>query len=416
MKKKLNNVENTRLSSIFNMDKNISSSVKDTIFKTDNLIGIEVEALNIPNILWENNDLRMWRVVEEGSVRRGGEFVLRQPLGGVDLTKALIELEEVCRGYKINFDHQTSLHIHIDSRDININQFQNIISIYTLFEPALFEQCGKEREDNIFCLSVNNAPTNFIDLTQNLQQAFKINTINNLYNNINSAPRYCGLNIASLAKFGSIEFRGHYGTGNRKTISNWINILLLIKKYVLNNEDIEPLLQNISLNGFRDTVLTLFENRLPWESRVETNLWKNLRLVHQLLNYNKLSNISDNITFNVEIENYNTSPIYKYLKEKNKRASTRENDNNEELFKIEFKHNMESNMKKSMESNTKNNTENNTEGNIRENITRTVENDRDDITTALNRIRAGARIRDAWLVPPPNPIHTPVDPQTSGEG
>ena len=311
------NVKDSKLGDVFGKEEDIISRVPSDQLVSNSLVGLEIEAINIPNQMWDINYFKWWKVVEDGSVRGGAEYVLKQPLSGLDLISAIEEVNEKLKNNRIRFDYQTSLHVHIDSRDINLTQFQNIVCLYTLFEPLLFTVCGESRKDNIFCLSVGHAPTNFIDTIKGIQNTFSPDDFFSLRQSINSCPRYSALNVSSLNTFGSLEFRGHRGTKEKDAILNWVNILLCLKEYALTHDNIEELLDAISLEGFHHVVNKLFKGFIQWDNATETELWKNLRLVHQLINYNNIEYNSSKFLYKF-IDSRFKSLSYQYCKNKQK--------------------------------------------------------------------------------------------------
>src|SRR3972149_6708240 len=121
-----------KLEALFKITPDVRQSVPcEEIIDNTTLCGIEVEAegIDIPRnskkLPQFYKDLTFWSVKEDGSLRNGGkEFIFKQPLGGTDIVRALEQLEKKIKEHDINPDmtHRTSLHLHIDVRNMTIEE------------------------------------------------------------------------------------------------------------------------------------------------------------------------------------------------------------------------------------------------------------------------------------------------------
>ena len=103
------------------------------------------------------------------------------------------------------------------------------VCLYLLFEDALFEFAGKGRKHNNFCMPVKG--TNVLPLlTQVVPTLIKEDGIK-FSNLMREYSKYCALNLSSLYKFGSVEFRHHEGSYDTDKISQWICLILSIKNF-----------------------------------------------------------------------------------------------------------------------------------------------------------------------------------------
>ena len=189
------------------------------LFKLDKKegdIGIEIEVEGTS--LHEVHDYqKYWRTVHEGSIN-GVEYVLKNPLhieeGICILSEMLHKINEV----KGIFSHRTSIHIHFNVQDLTVNEVMNFITLYLILEDGMMRYCGETRVGNHFCLRSRDAE-GFISI---LEQAVINKKFFSLFD---KDIRYASLNILSLAKYGSLEFRGMRGTYDANVIQNWVQAL-----------------------------------------------------------------------------------------------------------------------------------------------------------------------------------------------
>lgn len=200
--------------------------------KTSGLFGVEVEVEGRGLKFLDHNVDGPWKTEADGSLRGGFpegccEYVLHKPIpfGRVKpalefLGKALDEAKEV------NFSFRTSVHVHYNVQEYSAVQVMNMIYTYILIEGAMMNFCGEERINNRFCLRVRDAE----GIIPILQQGFGDGLQSFRLVNENAA-RYSALNICSLMKYGSLEFRGMHGTSDINKLMTWITAINYIGEY-----------------------------------------------------------------------------------------------------------------------------------------------------------------------------------------
>lgn len=325
-----------RIEEIIDKPVDCVTRIPSDLLVSDGLIGIEIEVSNLHPKVWEdchtNKKLKYWELKEDGSVRGGGEFVFKSPLSGRDLVDALHEIEAyLTKQYKENGirttnDYQTSVHVHLDVRDTTTEQLYHLCILYSLFEPLLFKYCGDNRQRNIFCLSVNHAPASFIKLIErlSLRDLERADIIYHVTTGSTEYSRYSACNFNALNRFGSVEFRGHRGTYDSDHLLNWVNILLSLKKYILEYQFDNNLLERISHSSFRKMATQIFGRDLVekmWldlNGDLEEELWNSLRFTQRLIHMREVVEESDKYKDSSLAkdfkEDYTETPIYKYLK------------------------------------------------------------------------------------------------------
>lgn len=188
------------------------------------LIGVEVEVegAGLPSRVGG------FRVVREGSLRQvhgedGREYVFQSPvplLVGLGLLDNLAST--LYSGNRIvNFSNRTSVHVHVNVTDLTISEWFTYLFLWVLYEDALINFCGNERKGNLFCLSSRDAEGLMFTL-----EAFARDR-NPAY--LNDELRYCAVNTAATAKYGSVEFRCMRGTLDADVLTPWITTLVMLR-------------------------------------------------------------------------------------------------------------------------------------------------------------------------------------------
>lgn len=207
------------------------------LVSTTNL-GVEIELENISNHIPSRDFLRYWKIVDDGSLRdNGAEFVFKAPLGGLDVVHALQELEQFITTNDITpqLSDRTSVHVHMDIRDITTEQLFNIILTYTFAERVLMRFCGESRIDNNYCVPLSKTSSTFLSRIGRFKDK-KTDFLRSV-REFGDGNRYAALNLGAISRYGSIEFRGFRGEYKSSELLPWVNMLLSIREYAL-REDI----------------------------------------------------------------------------------------------------------------------------------------------------------------------------------
>jgi hypothetical protein len=195
---------------------------------SDTRVGIEVELEGFHS---DQPKVRGWNTIPDGSLRDGGlEFVFNGPVGGVTAMTRLTALGEVLGPYQedIKCSERTSLHVHVDVRELELGQVWLMLVLYGLVEPYLFTVCGEHRADNIYSLAWYKGEHQLSNLSAlSYNNGFRATGDSEMF------PKYATVNIGALNTFGSLEFRGHEGTATIDQMTLWVNHLLALKEYVL---------------------------------------------------------------------------------------------------------------------------------------------------------------------------------------
>lgn len=207
-------------------------------------IGVEVELEGFKKAPMLDHPA-YWLIKEDNSLRQYDnkvpyEFVTSYYYCGEDLHDALNQLHTVINNITPPPipSSRTSVHVHLDVRDLSLKQMYDLTLLYALYERVLFRFCDIQREDSIFCVPFYKAN----GLLQSLSATSLTERISKLPQ---EEMRYAAFNLHALKKFGSVEFRHHPGTLDMNKIRTWINIIMCLKQHVLNHRLVNEFYHNI---------------------------------------------------------------------------------------------------------------------------------------------------------------------------
>lgn len=190
------------------------------------LFGIEVECegKNVGFLGAAADILNDWAPHNDGSLRNWKnyppcEWVFNGPANykkSVERVNNLFDMFEKNKA-QLHCSNRTSIHIHFNMGDKTAYQLINTYILFTILEDLLDSYCGEDRNGNLFCLSSRHAEGQVRWLEDAIFKNYRIK--------FNDNWRYCSLNLASLNKFGTIEFRGMRGLDNREDVLAWLSIV-----------------------------------------------------------------------------------------------------------------------------------------------------------------------------------------------
>lgn len=192
-------------------------------------VGIEIEAEGSG---MKEVRLEQWNSTDDGSLR--GEYpherheFVSLPLPWQDVPKALDALVDSQKEAKFDFSFRTSSHVHVNCTDMTVEAVAAFAYTYFLLERDLMRYCGEHRNNNRFCLRMVDS-----DLLGEVLQSLIQARFREMRMFINEDMRYGACNMASLSKYGTLEFRGMRGTLDKEVLLNWIGALISIREYAI---------------------------------------------------------------------------------------------------------------------------------------------------------------------------------------
>lgn len=202
------------------------------------LLGIEVEVENIP---YPPQPEYYWKGKHDGSLRNNGVEYTSIPLRANQVPYALEMLrQQLCVNNKPDFSPRTSVHVHLNMRDMTWDQVKLLVLLYAVFERHFFHMAGSKREQSIFCVP--------------LYASDQIRHLDQLEYFVNRWHKYNALNLGTLVggndmpAYGTVEFRHLYGTLDNAVLIPWINSILCLRKALVdyNYADMKERVRNMN--------------------------------------------------------------------------------------------------------------------------------------------------------------------------
>jgi hypothetical protein len=202
------------------------------------LTGIEVEVENV-NAGDTQAPSHSWRVENDGSLRNMGIEYISLPTKPEHIESAITYLFDDILPTTAHFSPRTSIHIHLNCRELDLMQIYNIVITYQCFEDLLYDFAGKERKKSIFCVPVGNT-----SYYRNMKALFQAN-------DLVGWSKYTGLNLGPLNEYGTIEFRHLRGTNDKRVLFKWLHLLYSLYNYAINvsTEVLESRILEVSRSG-----------------------------------------------------------------------------------------------------------------------------------------------------------------------
>lgn len=212
-------------------------------------IEIETEGRNLPR-----DGITGWVIHTDGSLRgESAEYVFRQPEARGLVPTRLATLSGRIRelGSIVNDSYRTSVHVHLNARNMLLKQVYNQVLLYIIFEDVLAEIAGKDRIGNLFCLRAKDAEF-FLEQLRAAMSSDNIGILN--HDNL----RYSAVNPRALFVHGSLEFRSFRGTTDIRLIQQWVDLLFAIKDAAVRFANPISIVQDLSTLGPEGFAASIF--------------------------------------------------------------------------------------------------------------------------------------------------------------
>lgn len=217
---------------------------------TADLFGVEVELEGINVVSQASSLMKYWKHHQDHSLRvhKAGaqaiEYVLGQPRTLPNTQAAIKVLFEYLNGPGVEVfkSYRTSIHIHINCLQETIRTVLNYLTLCIVFDELLTSQNGDMRTGNNFCLRAKDAEGQITDLIA------AITSFGNL-GNIPAVHRYSSINMASLLKFGTVEFRSMECTTDYERVMHWIKTVQTLKESARKMVDPIDIISKFSSKG-----------------------------------------------------------------------------------------------------------------------------------------------------------------------
>ena len=126
------------------------------------------------------------------------------------------------------FSERTSIHVHVNVAQFELEQLRQMVLTYALLEPLFFNFVGELRKESIFCVPLNYTYMPSIykaSLDKMVEKWHKYTAFNLLP--IKAQPDAPGL--------GTVEFRHLYGTGDITVFKSWLTAIKQLYTWFVDN-------------------------------------------------------------------------------------------------------------------------------------------------------------------------------------
>lgn len=229
-------------------------------------IGLEVELENIPRYVGHNVSSSTWNVTEDGSLKLQGKEFVTIP---IKFSYLETEIRRLFSGLKSpSASSRCSVHVHINVREMTLDELSAFIILYLIFERSLYRFSG-DRWNSNFCVPLYSAPKYPTEVLTSIATGRWLQKP--LVDYVHWF-KYLGLNLCPIVGIdgsgaqGTVEFRHLKGTTDVNLIINWINLIISLKlaskKYDL--DTLKGLLfqmnSDSSYTGLTDSVFGKYAN------------------------------------------------------------------------------------------------------------------------------------------------------------
>jgi hypothetical protein len=202
-----------------------------TLHTVPTAIGIEIEIERVTKL----TAMSFWRAEADGSLRDDGWEFITPPLEGPNVYYAVEEFYNKFLKDNTNahFTHRCSIHVHLNVSNLTVGQLRALYATYMTLEDLFFKLVAPERKGNSYCYPVSDAFLSWEELSpDHLSEAYK----------------YMAVNPHHLRDYGTIEFRHHGGTKEKKELMNWIDTITQLYKFVtlVEPEEIEKMIMGLN--------------------------------------------------------------------------------------------------------------------------------------------------------------------------
>ena len=189
------------------------------------LIGIEIECENTREAVRVFlNKPNSWKMVEDGSLRNGMEFICNKPYNGDELAGAIHQFFELTANTGIVANARTSCHIHVDMRDVEMEEVRGMIMVYQAAEQAFWSTTHAQRRWTGYCLPLMESQGQIVAVM--MRDEFSDMEVDRLMKEVS---KYSAFNVISMKAHGSFEFRHFHNPVDEAELNKWVNFCQAVK-------------------------------------------------------------------------------------------------------------------------------------------------------------------------------------------
>lgn len=211
---------------------------------------IELEGMHVIQKVADHDLYKFFKLEPDGSLRvlkKGAEcteYVFKKPLDLRQADKAIKTMMDflTSKGVEVFDSYRTSIHVHVNCCGETHRHLANFLTLAIIFDELFTSQNGKYRIGNNFCLRSRDAEGQVRDLCNSIR------AYGNFFN-VQGTHRYSSVNIASLTKFGTVEFRSLECTTDYERVIHWVRTLQALKEASRQYKDPREIIAKFSQRG-----------------------------------------------------------------------------------------------------------------------------------------------------------------------
>jgi hypothetical protein len=240
-------------------------------------MGIEIEMEGRVTIPDDSKNYQKWRTERDGSLRGDGarEYISRGAWSMVEGGKNIFYLYEEIKSHRgtILDSMRAGVHVHLNMQNKTILELMTFLALYYTLEDVITEKyCGTDRLGNLFCLRLKDAPYPADVINAAVRSGRYAQSIPN-----NDEIRYAALNISSLGKYGTVEFRALQTPQNPKGITDWMKMIQKLYNGAAKFGSPEEVLNFFSADGTDNSLKVLDMNELKtvpnYSDKIQKSIW-----------------------------------------------------------------------------------------------------------------------------------------------
>ena len=223
----------TQISNLFRMPQMDGAAPSEAtgLANSTFMLGMEFE---LEEVGMEDDDVveapSGYDVHSDASLRRGLEYVFDEPAAGDQILQRIGAMADFLHDRDYSTSERTSTHIHLNMRDqgATVEKARCMFGLVYLIEPAIFRFADENRKWCGYCQPLTDMPQQRIgDIISGQDDLFLSGA-----NGQQHTDKYFGLNLKSLSRHGTIEFRYFPGWSGYEDALAWVNLVMEIREAV----------------------------------------------------------------------------------------------------------------------------------------------------------------------------------------
>lgn len=205
----------------------------------EELFGVEIE---MEGASLHSQNFGNWKIVGDGSLQGGLEYVMATPK---KFTATVLDIENLYMQFResrsvLAPSIRAGVHVHYNVQSWDLKKLFTFLCTYLTVENIMIKNfAGKGRFGNLFCIPASRAEV-FTDYVVSFLRDGNANYL--MDDNI----RYSAINLNSLFKYGSLEFRSLATPKKPDEVIRWVSIIKNLSKYSQQFDSPKDVVNNFS--------------------------------------------------------------------------------------------------------------------------------------------------------------------------